>query len=262
MTSISLHRPPAWGVVAVEQLRAVATALRKEAIGFVIVSVLFFALGIRAAFADVGSAVPAFRIAFGSSTGLPVVVLALLIPLGVWRGEDPARRAYHWAMPVPRMRHTLTKVAAGLVWAMVAVAAYLLLILALSLSVGAITGRPIPTTANLWEWAVPFTASGISYLFASAIIVGLRHPWRWILGCVPTIFVLLVFARPLGLGWLADGARALANGYYGMGAATGANLLGADGRASVERWIVATLLWGSVVSIAMLVAAHRHIEEA
>lgn len=44
---------------------------------------------------------------------IPVALIGLLLPFSVWRAEDPARRSYLWAMPVPRGPHTLAKAFSG-----------------------------------------------------------------------------------------------------------------------------------------------------
>ena len=247
MTSLALHRRPRWNAVAAAQLRDTALALRKEGIGFVALWIVFFAMSVRAAYQSVAIGKTLVRIEYGAEAGLPMVTLALLIPFGVWRGEDPARRTYHWAMPVPRGRHTLVKIAAGFVWLLVAVAGYVFFWATLSWAVhsigGSFTSSPNAGRIPTWEWLVPFGGSTIAYLFGSAIVVGLRHPWRWLIGCVPTTYLALSLSSVPAVRWLVRAMLEIWNGRYGITAALGANIAADDGGPSLGRWAGATLIW-------------------
>ena len=118
--------------------------------------------------------------------------MAFLLPFGVWQGEDPSRRTYHWMMPVARHTHTLTRVLAGWVWLMAATFVYLVVGIVIVLITQRITGEPQsygPSFAA-WEWLVPFTVGTVVYMFVSAAAVGSRQPIAWII-CVIMVLKLI-----------------------------------------------------------------------
>lgn len=256
---VSLHRPAPWYTIAGEQLRSVALSLRKEAVAFVVVWVAFFGLALRAAITSVGSATPHIRFDFIAATGLPIVAVALLIPLSVWRGEGLSDRGYHWAMPYPRTSHTLTKVAGGLVCVEVAVATYLVLVEVLIRAIRWIAHTPALYHAAWWEWTVPFAASAITYAVGSAIAVGVKHPSRWAMGAAPVILMAALAPRALGLEWFRVGMVAAWQGSYGLATALGVAIADTTGRPDSVRWAGAALLWGCGSAIAVLLAARRRV---
>lgn len=260
MTSV-LSRPPGGATVLREQLSASALSLRKEAIAFATVCGLFAAIVLRAAL--VTSATGQSRVLFGFDTamGIPMVAFAALLPFSIWRSEDPARRAYHWVMPVSRVHHACLKVVAGLVWVLAGAGAYVGLVTVLSVIVTRATGIPAPGANAIWERLVPLSAAAVAYLAGSAVAVGVRRPWRWIMGVVP-LACIVAMARVIGLAWLQDVANAAWYGRFGLSAALGINVLGATGLPDASRWLIATALWGGAAVAAMLVAASRYIEES
>ena len=127
-------------------------------------------------------------------------MLGLLLPIGVWKGEERFGPGFLWTLPVDRRRHALAKVFAGWVWLMGAVALFVLWLLALALvlrrerarrgnaaraAVFLIRGRG-PTRSGRaadvrWTpqpllWLVPFTAATATYLLASALALGAAAP--------------------------------------------------------------------------------------
>src|SRR5919198_1797776 len=143
MTSTTLHAPPPWRIVAREQVRAVGLAIRTEALLVVGLLLLFLV-------AAVGTAVRARNdphmnagFMYGPGATIPMSILALLLPFGVWRTEEPSRRDYHWSMPVDQMHHTLTKVLIGWMWMMLLVAAYLLFLLGLWANTVVVAGEQV-----------------------------------------------------------------------------------------------------------------------
>lgn len=169
---------------------------------------------------------------------------AMLLPAFVWRNEERFGSAFLWTLPVDRRRHALAKVAAGWVWLMLAVALFVLWLLALSLVTGDrilaedtrgfLPAVPFPEPGTIdrqvvrsirWApqpllWLVPFTAATAAYLLASAVTLGPRHPLRWIVGTVLTFFLLLGIAEATGSRWLLDAPnrylRPLFIGPYGL----------------------------------------------
>jgi hypothetical protein len=238
-------------------------------------------------------------------TQLPGLIGALL-PIAVWARDERFGPGFLWTLPVDRRRHALTKVLAGWVWLMGIVALFVLWLLALTSATG---GRALPpetlhvltsqgpTPAPLdpaalrsvrWTpgpliWAVPFTAATATYLLASALALGSRHPLRWMTGGV-VAYVLSSIAsgaasEGLGVDWLGNAPeralRPLVNGRYGLDALLTARIesLGAytvlsTGEPVMVWWAVpdladwgtAVLLWTAAGLLALWAAASRHRE--
>src|SRR6185312_3062904 len=276
MTSTSLHPTPSSRTVATEQFRAVGLALRTEGIFFVAALILFGALiivsAVRFAHGDHSpNAHMGFR--YGSSGAIPMFLVGLLIPFGVWRSEDPARRSYHWSMPVARGPHTVVKLLSGWGWLMIATILYLLFIIAVAYSVSMITGeQPWQRPTPAWEWAVAFTAPTLGYLLTSIAVIGSDHPWRWIGGILIGYGVLLAVLKSFGMEDIARALNTISDGRYGLNAALfGAFTDGARGvtvgvtretMASMRMgtWVLAMPLWIIGSAIAVTVASYRHRE--
>lgn len=199
----------------------------------------------------------------------PLTVLALLAPVGMWKGERPTP-AYRWSMPLDRPRHTLLKVLGGWVWLMMFVAAYLLWVLALnSLATGEVhvgvewahvlTRRQLPDARIVdmlvadhpWIHLVPFTSATLCYLLGSAVVLSSRHPWRWLAGTVFAWFAVGQFVTAGKIEWLANARGAVMAGRYGLVSA----LTGVPGAGA---WIGATLLWTALAAAGVMAAAYRH----
>lgn len=256
MTMIALHEPPRSSEAAREQLRAVGVALRWDALIFLALLLVFLVFNTIHAFRIAGDANHQASVDYGPAGAVPMLLIAFLLPFVVWRGEDPARRAYHWAMPVPRETHTLLKVASGWLWLVFGVGAYLLFITALSWSTSAITGNWPSDRAAAWEWLVPFTAATACYLFASALVVGSRHPWRWVFIALLVWLFGAAYIDSMDLHELGRAAGRIWGGEWGLQAV----LIGSperyiDDAARRLAWMRATSLWGAVGVIALLWAA-------
>jgi hypothetical protein len=256
-TSISLHPTPHWQSVAREQLRAVRTALWKEGVIFLAALGLLGAAAIGAAVRAAGDPRAHMDMSYEPEASVLVALVGLFIPFGVWRSEDPARRSYHWAMPVPRGPHTLTKAAAGWLWLMAAVAVYVLFIAVLAAAVAQITGEPQgDRSVSAWEWAVPFTSASVAYLLGSTAVLRSEHPWRWIGGLTIAYFAGLAFTDALDVREAEQMVERIVGGYYGMQAALFGHLDAAGRRPSAERWLGATLLWGAIGAVGVGLAAY------
>jgi hypothetical protein len=173
-------------------------------------------------------------------------VLGLLLPIGVWIGEDRFGAGALWTFPVERRRHALLKVAAGWVWLMGAVGVLLLWLLAVALfSGGSVlaeeTRRVLPSFSFTapgpfdpsavqlvrWVpepllWLVPFTAATGSYLLASALALGTRQPLRWVAGTAFAAVLLVALAEAANadrpIAWADRLVESLLYGPYGVDA--------------------------------------------
>lgn len=276
MESTSLHPTPSPRVVAIEQFRAVWLALRTEAYFFLgallLLGVLVITNAIRAMHTHPAGT---FHMGFtyGAAGAVPVFAMALLIPFGVWRSEDPSRRAYHWAMPVARGPHTLVKFLSGWAWLMIGTAVYLLFIVLLATIISLITGEPNHVASGpAWEWILAFTATTLAYLITSVAVIGSDHPWRWIGGTVIGYGILIGVFRSFGMVEMAQALNTISNGRYGLNAALfGGVTEGARGitigvtreamaTLRMSSWLVAMPLWIIGSAIAVTFASYRHRE--
>jgi hypothetical protein len=238
MTPPRLHPTPRLREVLREQVRVVGLALRLPA---AVAAALFVAATVLAA-ADAVRGGGA--LGFHPQQLLLPGLAGLLLPVGVWMGEDRFGGGFFWTLPVDRSRHALARVCAGWVWLMAAVAFFVLWLLALALLSGARpmavetlrllpafsvpdpvaldprSLRMVPWTPEPLLWLVPFTAATAAYLLASALALGSRHPLWWIVGSVLGVFVLSGVADATGSRWLLDEPprvlRSLFLGPYGL----------------------------------------------
>jgi hypothetical protein len=152
---------------------------------------------------------------------LPAVLAALFAALAVWKGEDPARRGYHWSLPVGHAGHALAKAFAGWAWLVAAIGAYMAWLGGLALATGGGVGvepslSGYDATAE-WRWLVPFAGATILYLFGTALALASRHPWRWLAGGAVGIAFLTSWAASMGGGTpLHDAVWTLWHGEYGL----------------------------------------------
>lgn len=217
-----------------EQIRIVGLSLRIEALivavflgGTIIMSAIDLARGNAATW-------------FDGSEWLGFTQLSFLLPFAVWRRDSRFGPAFLWTLPVDRRRLALAKVFAGWVWLMTAQAAFMLWLFVLSLA------AHVTVLPRIWQWIIPFTATTAMYLLGSALVVGVRHPVRWLLGAVGVCFLL-------------------ANVYDVHGPA---GLLSAlDSAATVWRkepdlalWAIVTSLWLAAGLAALWAAVSRHRE--
>jgi len=276
MTSTSLHPTPSSRTVATEEFRAVGLALRTEAIFFIGALIVFGVIIIAAAVRFAHSAqAPGSHMGFRYDAvgAIPMFLIGLLIPFGVWRSEDPSRRSYHWSMPVARGPHTVMKLLSGWAWLMIATVVYLLFIVAIAQVVSTITGdRAWDGSTPAWAWIVAFTASTLGYLLTSTPVIASDHPWRWIGGILIGYGVLMAVLKSFGMEDIAHTLNTITDGRYGLNAALfGAGTDGAQGvTVGVTRetmatmrmgtWIIAMPLWIIGSAIAVAVASYRHRE--
>jgi hypothetical protein len=276
MTSISLHPTPSTRTVAIEQFRAVGLALRTEALLFIgaliVLGTLVIANAVRMVQLHPAGEIH-MGINYGAVAAIPVFLMALLIPFGVWRSEDPARRTYHWSMPVARGPHTVVKLLSGWAWMMIASAVYLLFIIILATVVPTITGEANRLgNASAWEWVVAFTAPTLAYLLTSIAVIGSNHAWRWIGGLFIGYWVLIGFLSAFWMHDLAQALRTISNGTYGLSAALFGSVSHSSGNmevgvtremmreSSVRNWLIAMPLWIIGSGIAVTIASYRHRE--
>jgi hypothetical protein len=155
-------------------------------------------------------------------------IVGLLLPIVVWRGEEPFGASFLWTLPVDRWRHALAKVFAGWVWLMGGVALFVLWSLGLTLlSGGSILAEEtlrvlrsfsVPASGTVdaaavgsirWTqqpllWLAPFTSATATYLLASAVALATRHPLRWIIGSVMGFYIISSVGEAANAVWLGS----------------------------------------------------------
>ena len=179
-----LHPVPRRADVAREQLRAVGLSLRRE--GAVAAGVLAL-LGVALVWDQARSA---SEFVIEPGMGIPAAVVALLVPLAVWKGEGPDRRGYHQSMPVDRGAHAVARGLAGLAWMLAAMGAYYAWLGGIALAVG---GWAQYDAA--YRWAAPVVGAVVLYLVGTAVALRAAHPWRWLGGgAVGYLFLQLMSA--------------------------------------------------------------------
>ncbi|HEX2254815.1 MAG TPA: hypothetical protein VHQ65_16240 [Thermoanaerobaculia bacterium] len=294
MTSTILHPTPPPGQVLRAQIRAVGSALRWPA-------VVALALGTLATVLVTTQLRVGGPLAFHPEHQMLPGMLGLLLPLAVWRGETRFGAGFLWTLPVDRRRHALAKVFAGWVWLTAAVALFVAWLLALTLLSGAsvlaeetilvlrssttpLRGLLDPAAVETvrWTprpllWLVPFTAATGAYLLTSALVLGVRHPLRWIAGAVLGLLLVDAVGTAVGAEWLDDAPellmRWLLDGPYGFDVlltarteslktlatlSTGEEVVVWRALPQVGRWATATLLWTGAGLLALWAAASRH----
>jgi hypothetical protein len=251
--------------VARAELRTAGEAIRRESAVVAVVIGVFTLLTV--VFAIQGAFTEPFALA---DMTLPLTLLALLAPVGMWKGELPTP-SYRRSMPLDRPRHTLLKVLGGWAWLMVFVAAYLLWMVALNtlaageMPVGAewaqsATRRHLPPGTRIvklmvadhpWMWMVPFASATFCYLLGSAVVLSSRHPWRWLVGTVFGWFAVGQFVTAGKIEWLASARFSLLAGRFGL-------IPLFTGYPGAGAWIGSTLLWTALAAAGVAAAAYRY----
>lgn len=297
MTETGLHSAPRRQDVLIAQIHAVGLALRGPA--FVVTALIALTtLLVTIEFLRTGQPTdfhPEQHVLFGT--------LGLLLPIGVWMGEERFGTGFLWTLPVDRRWHVLIKVLAGWVWLMGAVAVFLLWLLALALLSGGNvfseeTLRVLPSFSGTaprifdpsalqdvrWTWGrlfwlVPFTAATGTYLSASALTLGTRHPLRWIAGTLLGLVLLVVVKNAANVELPVNGYDGLLawlmRGPYGIDAlltarteslqvsatlSTGETVVVWRALPDLGQWAAATFLWTVAGLVALVAAASRHRE--
>lgn len=257
----ALHPVPERSTIVREQIDAVSIAIRKEQWFFLGTIAVFLLLAIYSALSGHSGQHGHASLEYGPGAAIPMSLVALLIPFGVWRASDRERRAYDWVMPVEQSTHTVVRMLAGWAWLMLGVVLYLIFLMGIEMLVVLLTGGSLGIDVPAWQWLVPFTAASIAYLLTSIAMIGSEHPWRWIGGIVVGYAVALLI---LNIVHLEDVNRALQKivvGFYGLNAAIFGEVSVrphglADG--DPKRWLGATAIWGALAIVGVCLAARRH----
>jgi hypothetical protein len=235
MMQVSLHPAPRVRDVVREQIRIVGLSLRREAmVVAVVLGIVTLVIGIDI----VGGRGATW---FDSDNDWSTIVLAsFFFPFAVWRRERRFGPAFLWTLPVDRRRLAFARAFAGWVWLMTALAIYAVWQLALAFLSGVPDARTVPLVA--------FIGATAMYLFGSALVLGLRHPLRWLLGTFSVLFFLGMFREALRLGPSDLNALLSSSGFLSMV------------EDAAARWAITTLLGLGAGLAALWAAISRHRE--
>jgi hypothetical protein len=256
MSTRALNAAPTPGAVALNQLRMVALLQRRDflilgaiALGLIALAVYGYTNGEMSVNMDGG---PEILPIFYPLT-FPLLPLAALWPLGVWRRDDPSRRGYFWSMPTAQGPHTLMRVAAGWVTLMVVCAAVLL--------IG--WGITMPATlrfegvsigyGGLW---VPFVLTTLVYVVMSAFAVAFDHPILVVIGGWAAFLSVLLVTEISNADGVQQVLFELVNTFFV--AVTLPALLGTDpseGGEFASRWSRYYLIWMGVALLLLVAGA-------
>jgi hypothetical protein len=228
---------------------------------------------------------------------LATLPVAVLLPWAVWRGDPAFGRAYLWTLPVRRQQAAAAKVAAGAVWVVLIVFVALVALFATAAATGGAIGLDevrlvgpsaagpaaaarVAWSTPAWMWLVPFGAALILYLASSAVLIGLRHPLRWLGGIAVALTLIVVLALNLGPHTpLYEGigrfTETLVGGRWGLdfalsgGVASLSEDVDLPGPGSVDMWRAlptagawagALAVWLGAALLALALALRRHWE--
>jgi hypothetical protein len=175
MTEVTLHATPGFRDVVVEHVRIVGLAFRREGLAFAI----FMVIGTIV----IGTAIVRGTAAswFDSDEWYPVTYIAFLFSFAAWWRDRPFDSAFPWTLPVERSRLALAKVFAAWLWLMIALTIFIVL----EKTLAAIAGLPRAHTMP----AIALVGVTAAYLIGTAVLLGLRHPLRWLFGAGGLLFL-------------------------------------------------------------------------
>jgi hypothetical protein len=228
---------------------------------------------------------------------LPSLLVALVLPWIVWKGDPPFGRAYLWTLPVRRQQAAAAKIAAGAVWLILAIFVGFAMLAAVSLATGGtiglaedrlvgtvksglVTAARVPWSTPLWMWAVPFGGALAAYAASSALLLGIRHPVRSLGGVSLAMALLGILAVNLGPNnalehGLTRFADTFVGGRWGLDFALTGGVTSLSRDVHIEgqrptdlwvalptagRWAGALLIWFGAALIALALALRRHWE--
>jgi hypothetical protein len=239
-TEVTLHPAPRWRDVVLEQIRIVGLRIRPVLLVVAVVLTIGTIL--------IGGDLLSGGEGFDSSALFPTPLFSCLFPFAIWRNEQPFGPSFIWTFPVDRRRLALAKVFAGFVWLIVALALFTTWLLALGF-----LARVGPEGTIM---RIPYIATIATYLFGSALLLGLRDPLKWVFGAA-------------GLLLLVGGASQVLEDLYGVNTLLGSSSLFLTVRGvhdawrtvpGLAQWAITTVLSIGAGLAALFAAASRHRE--
>ena len=176
MIDFALHSMPRYRDVVREQIRAVGLSLRPVAV----VAAVVMGIATFVMIVDIAGGTGATW--FDADHWMPITIASFLLPFAVWRRDKRFGSAFPWTLPVDRRRLALAKVFGGWVWMTAALA----ILVVFERVMAAAAGVPHSRTLSL----LVFTGTTTTYLLGSALLLGLRHPLRWMFGAGGLLLLL------------------------------------------------------------------------
>jgi hypothetical protein len=190
-----LNPTPRFRDVVLEQLRIVSLTLGREAI----VVALFMIIVTGLVMADMRHGKAGTW--FDSDEWTPLALFAFLLPFAVWWRETRFGPGFLWTLPVDRRWLATAKVFAGWVWLTATLMVFLLWQNLLAL-VSRVTDPEIVSP-------LAFPGATAAYLCGSALMLGLRHPLKWLLRAAALFFLFAMLNDALRPAVLHDAALAV-----------------------------------------------------
>jgi hypothetical protein len=200
--SIGLERQPRMPEVAMEQLRVTGLLQRRE---IILLTTVMLVVGILSGLAvewsvgrsEMEEAQVLADNALVVGAGWPLLLAAILWPLGTWRNQQPALRGAFWAAPVPRASHILARIAGGWIWLMGLAAIYLAIVALVFITRDPAQAEAVSILTHVASELIGMT---IAYLLVSILAVLSNRPGMWLVG----LFCAWVIAFGVGLATGSD----------------------------------------------------------
>jgi hypothetical protein len=247
---------PEFSAVLAEQLRTVGMSLRREMAALAGILTLATASIVSIMMRHPSGA----EFDLSPEVLTPTLLVALILPLAVWKSEGPGRRGYHRAMPVDHFTHALAKAFSGWVWLVAITGGYALWCAAMCVVTGGELSYPG------WLWLPPIVGGSMLYALTTALCLVARHPWRWLAGtCVGwTVISSMADAMP-ALRPLERTLNSVLNGSYGLVQVLTGRSQGFGGYFFPEHdfrlWLTSAGVWAIGAVGALALAARRMPEE-
>lgn len=230
MSEVTLHPVPTLRDVVREQIRIIGISLRREALALAIV------LGVVSVAVLIDIVHGTAESWFDSDDWSQISFLSFLVPFAVWRRDRRFGPAFLWTLPVDRSRLALAKVFAGWFWLMITLAAFVAWQFLLATIAGVEGAQIVPLVA--------FAGVTAMYLLGSALVIGIRHPLRWLIGSAGVMFLIGMIQEAIARGPNALDRIVRSSGFAAL----------------IENTFLTTTLWLAAGVIALWAAISRHRE--
>jgi len=252
MSTRTLNPEPSVGAIARAQLRMVTLLQKRDLLVLAAIVIVMVGLAlwgqVRMDPENGGSGtIPIFR-----GLSVPLALLGLLWPLGVWRADSPERRGYFWSLPVDRRGHTSLRVGIGWV-VLIGVSLLAMATAAASFIPSVIRFEDLRMdVAQVWE---PLATATLAYVIVSIFAVLFESPVRWmILGWV-AVLGLYIVGEAADLDGLVEGVEDTVESLF---IAIGGPVLADE---SVSDWGRQYLVWLPIAAVGLLSALLWRHEE-
>jgi hypothetical protein len=250
-----MNATPSWGTIVGAQLRLVARLQRRDfaILGAIAAGLLALVLwGYMKMPSEFQSDGPEVLPVF-PGLAYPLVFIAALWPLGVWRRDEPGRRGYFWSLPVARGPHTLIRVGAG--WLLLMTVCAAVMALAVAVVMPASVRDPDVSISFAGAW-IPLVIPTLPYVLVSVLAVAFENPLRfsaWVFAGFFAVFAATEVFDDLVVSRLFDSFI----DSFGLAIAR-PTMVVFEEEPAFGGWIGHYLTWLAVGTGLLLLAAFRH----